>query len=111
MEDTMLKLVQAVSELTTKVDAIQEDIKGMPMLLQKHDTRLDQIDISLQRGNQKFEKIDNKFDKLDERLDKLEQADGEKAKSTLRTICSYGLTALLGAIVANIPTIINSLAK
>ena len=64
---------------------------------------------SLQRGSQKFDKIDAKFDKVDERIDKLENADANKAKDTLRTIGNYILIAVVGAIVANIPNIINAL--
>ena len=109
VEEQLIELVKVVSDLCPKVDTIQKAVEGVPQLLQKHDTRLDQIEGSLARGNQKFDKIDNRFDKIDARIDKLEQADGDKAKNVLKTIGNYLLVALLGAVVASLPTIINAL--
>lgn len=108
VEEQLLELVKVVSDLCPKVDNIQKALEGVPQLLQKHDTRLDQIEGSLQRGNQKFDKIETKLERVDARIDKLEQADGDKAKSVLRTIGNYLLVAVAGAIVANIPNIINA---
>lgn len=113
MTEQILKLVQGVGELTSKVDNVERMLDGMrdiPQQIQGHSTRLDQIDLSLQRGNQRFIKIDDKFDKMDARMDKIEQAAGEKAKDTIAKICNYLLIAIVGAIVANIPTIINALS-
>ena len=109
--EQILTLVKGVSELTSKVDAIQTSLKDVPQRISVHDTRLDQIEISLQRGNQRFTKMDDKFDKFDARLDKLEQAEGEKAKTTMTTIRNYIITALAGAVLSNIPTIISALSN
>ena len=109
VEEQLIELVKVVSDLSPKVDAIQKAVDGVPQLLQKHDTRLDQIESSLQRGNQKFDKIEARFDKIDTRIDKLEQADGAKAKNVLRTIGNYVLVAVVAAILANISDIINVL--
>jgi len=109
VEEQLIELVKIVSDIVPKVDTIQKAVDGVPQLLQKHDTRLDQIENSLQRGNQKFDKIDTRFDKVDARIDKLEQADGDKAKNVLRTIGNYLLVAIAGAILANIPDIVNAL--
>lgn len=111
IDEEVIKLVDAVGQLSAKVDSIQADLKGMPALIQRHDSRLDQIDLSLQRGNQKFSKMDEKLERIDARLDKLEQADGEKAKNTIRTVSQYVLVAIAGAIITNIPAIISALAK
>lgn len=109
--EEVLKLVDAVGKLSAKVDSIQADLKGMPALIQRHDSRLDQIDLSLQRGNQKFTKIEERLEKYDARIDKLEQLDGEKAKNTIRIVSQYVLVAIAGAIITNIPAIISALAK
>lgn len=109
VEDQLIELVKIVSDIVPKVDTIQKAVDGVPQLLQKHDTRLDQVEASLQRGNQKFDKIDMRFDKVDARIDKLEQADGTKAKNVLRTIGNYVLVALAAAVLSNIPSIINAL--
>lgn len=109
VEEQLIELVKIVSDIVPKVDTIQKAVDGVPQLLQKHDTRLDQIENSLQRGNQKFDKIDSRFDKVDARIDKLEQADGDKAKGVLRTIGNYLLVAIAAAVLSNIPAIINAL--
>lgn len=109
VEEQLITLIKSVSDVSAKVDSIQDSIKGMPQLLQKHDTRLDQIEGSLKRGATKFDKIESAFEKLEHRVDALEKADGEKAKATVRTVVRYIGVAIIGAIIANIPSIINSL--
>ncbi len=112
VEEQLITLIKGVSDLTSKVDSIQrsvDDMKDMAKTLSAHGTRLGQIEESLKRGNAKFDKIDDKFDKVDSRIDQLEKADGEKAKLKLQTVGQYILIAIVGAIVANIPTIINTL--
>ena len=112
VEEQLITLIKGVSDLTSKVDSIQrsvDDMKDMAKTLSAHGTRLGQIEESLKRGNAKFDKIDDKFDKIDSRIDLLEKADGEKAKLKLQTVGQYILIAIVGAIVANIPTIINTL--
>lgn len=112
VEEQLIKLISGVSDLNAKVDTLQQSMDSLKALSERvtqHDTKLDQIMTSLQRGNQKFDKIDTKFDKVDERIDKIENADANKAKDTLRTIGNYILIAIVGAVVANIPNIINAL--
>ena len=112
VEEQLIELIRGVSDLNAKVDTVQQSVDALKALSEKvtqHDTKLDQIMTSLQRGNQKFDKIDAKFDKVDERIDKIENAEANKAKDTLRTIGNYILIAVVGAIVANIPNIINTL--
>lgn len=114
VEEQLITLIKGVSDLTSKVDSIQrsvDDMKDMAKTLSAHGTRIGQIEESLKRGNQKFDKIDDKFDKLDTRIDNLEKAEGEKAKLKIQTVGQYVLIAVVGAIVANIPTIINALGK
>lgn len=113
VEEQLIKLIDGVSSLTAKVDTLQQSVDAVKAIsdrVTQHDSKLETIMTSLRRGNQKFDKIDAKFDKVDERIDKLESAEGNKAKDTLRTIGNYVLIAIVGAIVANIPNIINALA-
>lgn len=109
VEEQLITLIKSVSDVSAKVDGLQDSIKGMPQLLQKHDTRLDQIEASLKRGATKFDKMETAFEKLEGRIDTLEKAEGEKAKATVRTVVRYVGVAIIGAIIANIPSIINSL--
>ena len=112
VEEQLIELIKGVSDLNSKVDGVQksvDDMRDMAKTLSAHSTRLGQIEESLKRGNQKFDKIDAKFDKVDARIDTLEKAEGEKAKTRLQTVGQYVLIAVVGAIIANIPTIINSL--
>jgi len=114
VEEQLITLIKGVSDLTSKVDSIQksvDDMRDMAKTLSAHGTRIGQIEESLKRGNQKFDKIDDKFDKIDTRIDTLEKAEGEKAKLKIQTVGQYVLIAVVGAIVANIPTIINALGK
>lgn len=113
LNDQLIELNKSVGTLTTKVDSMQktlEEMRNMQLQVNTHDTQIDSMKLSLQRGEQRFLKIDEKFDKLGVRIDKLEQASGEAAKDTLKRIWQYVLIALMGAIVSNIPTIIQTLA-
>ena len=112
--EQLLTLVKSVGELTSKMDNVQQkldDIGKVQERVSNHDTKLEQISISLQRGDQRFLKMDEKFDKLETRMDSLEQAEGNKAKDTMQKIWQYVLIALVGAVIANIPTLIQSLSK
>lgn len=105
MESKILQLCEGVAAINTKVDVVQKDIDEMKKVqttVTSHTTHLEQIDLSLQRGNQKFLKIDDKFDAIDARLDKLEQAGGERAKTILKTVGTYLLTALCGFVLSAI---------
>lgn len=114
VEEQLITLIKGVSDLTSKVESVQksvDDMRDMTKTVSAHATRIGQIEESLKRGNQKFDKIDDKFDKIDTRIDTLEKAEGEKAKLKIQTVGQYVLIAAVGAIVANIPTIINALGK
>lgn len=112
VEEQLITLIKGVSDLTAKVDSIQrsvDDMKDMAKTISAHGTRLGQIEESLKRGSQRFDKIDTLFDKVDARLDKLEKAEGEKAKETVATVAKYVLVAIVGAILSCGPMIINAL--
>ena len=112
VEEQLIELIKGVSDLNSKVDTVQksvDDMKEMAKTIAAHGTKLGQIEESLKRGDAKFDKLDAKFEKVDARLDQLEKADGEKAKLKLQTVGQYVLIAVVGTIVANIPTIINAL--
>lgn len=66
-------------------DVVSNDIK--------QDQRLKSVELSLQRGNQRFQEIEG-------RLNMLEDAEGNKAKTIMSKIISYVATALLGFIAA-----------
>lgn len=113
VEEQLLKLVEGVAALNTKVDGVQksvDEMKEMSKIVAAHGTAIGKIEESLKRGSAKFDKIDTVLDKLDGRIDTLEKAEGEKAKLKLQTVGQYVLIAVVGAIVANIPTIINALS-
>lgn len=112
VEEQLIELIKGVSDLNSKVDTVQksvDDMKEMAKTIAAHGTKIGQIEESLKRGDAKFDKLDVKLEKVDARLDQLEKADGEKAKLKLQTVGQYVLIAVVGAIVANIPTIINAL--
>ena len=112
VEEQLIELIKGVSDLNSKVDTVQksvDDMRDMAKTITAHGTAIGKIEESLKRGETKFDKIDVKLDKVDARLDELEKADGEKAKLKLQTVGQYILIAIVGAIVANIPTIINTL--
>ena len=111
-EDQLIKLVEGVAALNTKVDSVQksvDEMKEMSKTVAAHGTAIGKIEESLKRGQSKFDRIDTSLEKIDSRLDALEKADGEKAKTRLQTVGQYILIAVVGAIVSNIPTIINTL--
>lgn len=112
VEDQLITLIKGVADLGSKVEDVRKSVDEMKEISQTvnaHATRIGQIEESLKRGTQKFDKIDTVLNKLDGRIDTLEKAEGEKAKLKLQTVGQYVLTAIVGAIIANIPTIINTL--
>lgn len=113
VEDQLITLIKGVADLGSKVEDVRKSVDEMKEISQTvnaHATRIGQIEESLKRGTQKFDKIDTALGKLDGRIDTLEKAEGEKAKLKLQTVGQYVLTAIVGAIIANIPTIINALS-
>ena len=113
VEEQLIKLVEGVSALNTKVDGVQksvDEMKEMSKTVAAHGTAIGKIEESLKRGEAKFDKIDTKLDKVDARLDQLEKAEGEKAKATISTVAKYILVAVVGAILSCGPMILNALA-
>lgn len=111
-EEQLLKLVEGVASLNTKVDGVQksvDEMKEMSKTVAAHGTAIGKIEESLKRGSAKFDRIDTTIEKLEKRIDVLEKAEGEKAKATVAAIVKYVLVAFAGAIVANLSTIINTL--
>lgn len=111
-EEQLLKLVEGVASLNTKVDGVQksvDEMKEMSKTVAAHGTAIGKIEESLKRGAAKFDRIDATIEKLEKRIDVLEKAEGEKAKATVAAIVKYVLVAFAGAIVANLSTIINTL--
>lgn len=111
-EEQLLKLVEGVASLNTKVDGVQksvDEMKEMSKTVAAHGTAIGKIEESLKRGSAKFDRIDATIEKLEKRIDVLEKAEGEKAKATVATIVKYVLVAFAGAVVANLSTIINTL--
>lgn len=113
VEEQLIKLVEGVSALNTKVDGVQksvDEMKEMSKTVAAHGTAIGKIEESLSRGEAKFDKIDKALDKLDGRIDTLEKAEGEKAKATISTVAKYVLVAVVGAILSCGPMILNALA-
>ena len=113
-EEQLIKLIEGVSTLTAKVDSVQksvDDMKTIAATVASHGNAIGKIEESLKRGDVKFDKLEARLDKMDARIDQMERAEGEKAKNVLKTVSQYLLVAVLGAIVSNIPTLIQSLAK
>lgn len=111
-EEQLLKLVEGVASLNTKVDGVQksvDEMKEMSKTVAAHGTAIGKIEESLKRGSAKFDRIEATIEKLEKRIDVLEKAEGEKAKATVAAIVKYVLVAFAGAIVANLSTIINTL--
>lgn len=111
-EEQLLKLVEGVASLNTKVDGVQksvDEMKEMSKTVAAHGTAIGKIEESLKRGAQKFDKIDAAIEKLDGRIDTLEKAEGEKAKATVSAVAKYVLVAIVGAILSCAPMIISNL--
>lgn len=93
--DTLIQLLKLTSRMTEKVDNVDKRMDKIDKRMDKiesvvtndvrQDQRLESIETSLKRGNEKFARIE-------ERLNVLEDADGNKAKSIIHTVCNYLLT-------------------
>lgn len=112
VEEQLITLIKGVADLGSKVEDVRksvDEMKEISKTVSAHATRIGQIEESLKRGNQKFDKIDSTFEKVDARLDKLERAEGDKAKETIATVAKYVLVAVVGAILSCGPMILNAL--
>lgn len=89
----LLKITERLSEQVEQLDRRMSKIEDVVNNDVRQDQRLNSIEMSLKRGNEKFNRIE-------ERLNILEDADGNKAKTLLNKVASYLLTALLGFIAA-----------
>lgn len=95
-DETLIQLLQLTSKLSTQVEAMDARMSKIESVVSndiRQDERIASIEQSLRRGKDKFANIES-------RLGRLEEADGNKAKSVLRTICNYLLTAGIGFILS-----------
>lgn len=90
--DTLIQLLKNVERLSTQFDTMDSRLSKIESVVNndiKQDQRIGSIEISLQRGNAKFQKIED-------RLNALEDADGNKAKKLVSQVVSYLITLVLG---------------
>lgn len=112
-EEQLIKLVEGVASLNSKVDSVQksvDEMKEMSKTVAAHGTAIGKIEESLKRGSAKFDKLETSIEKLENRIDTLEKAEGEKAKATIATVGKYVLVAVVGAILSCGPMILSALA-
>lgn len=95
LDDVLIKLLQLTSQMTEKVDSLDKRMNKIESVVTndiRQDQRLEDIETSLKEGDERFIAIEN-------RLDVLENVEGNRAKSIIKTICNYLLTAGLTFIV------------
>lgn len=112
-EEQLIKLVEGVASLNSKVDGVQksvDEMKEMSKTVAAHGTAIGKIEEGLKRGSLKFDKLETSIEKLENRIDTLEKAEGEKAKATIATVGKYVLVAVVGAILSCGPMILSALA-
>lgn len=100
--DTLIELLQITSKLASQIDSMDQrmsKIEGVLLNDVRQDQRLAAIEQSLERGNQKFMKIED-------RVAKIENAEGDKAKNFMKRITTYVLTALLGLFLGSLKDIL-----
>lgn len=98
VQDTLVQLLQITERLSTKVDQLDKRMSKIESVVNndiRQDQRLDQIELSLKRGNEKFRE-------LEDRLDTLEGIEGERAKKVMAKVVGYIGTTMLGFIGAAI---------
>jgi len=124
ISEQIYQLVQITTQLSTQMTEMQKSLGKLESITPSvvlHEEQINQLKISLGRGNDKFEKIEKRIDKsvekmeaieesLDARLDNLERAEGNKAKKAFATVGSYLLVTIAAAVVSNIGNIINALS-
>lgn len=104
-ENTIIELLRNTSKLTMQVQMLNEQIDHLSNIATndiKQDQLISNIEESLRRGNEKFKRIDD-------RLTVLENEKNERARNILSIVWRYILTAIVGAIIANVGNIIAAL--
>lgn len=97
-DKTLRELLQLTSKLAGQVESIDKRMDKIENVVTndvRQDERISSIEASLHRGSEKFAALEH-------RIDILEDADGNKAKSVLRVVGNYLLTACIGFIIASI---------
>ena len=104
-ENTIVELLRNTSKLTMQVQMLNEQISKLGDVTTndiRQDQRIASIEESLHRGNEKFRE-------LSDRIDALEDEKNARARNILNIVWRYILTAIVGAVIANIGNIINAL--
>ena len=104
-ENTIIELLRNTSKLTMQVQMLNEQIDHLSNIATndiKQDQLISNMAESLRRGNEKFKRIDD-------RLTALENEKNERARNILSIVWRYILTAIVGAIIANVGNIIAAL--
>ena len=94
--DTLVQLLQLTSKLSTQVESMDERMRKIESVVSndiRQDERITTIEDSLKRGSAKFKEIEA-------RLKNIENADGEKAKTIVRAVLNYALSAGAGFLLA-----------
>ena len=94
--DTLVQLLQLTSKLSTQVESMDERMRKIESVVSndiRQDERITTIEDSLKRGSAKFKEIES-------RLKNIENADGEKAKTIVRAVLNYALSAGAGFLLA-----------
>lgn len=96
--ETLIQVLQITSKLSAQFETLNarlDKIESVATNDVRQDQRLTSIEESLQRGH-------TRFGNIEDRLKVLESAEGNKAKSVLKTVYSYLITAGLSFIITAI---------
>lgn len=94
--DTLIQLFQLTSKLSAQMEAMDKRMSKIEAVVSndvRQDERIASIEQSLRRGNEKFASIED-------RLSILENTEGNKAKTIIKTVGNYLLTACSGFVLS-----------
>ena len=114
LTEQLLLVIQSTSKLSTQLDSVQSTMGDLMSRLEKvEDTgvkislleeRVTNIDKQLRHGSEHFSK-------LDKEINALQDAEGDRAKETIKSIWNYVLVAILAGVISHSGDIISAIIK
>lgn len=119
VDEKILALLEVTTKLSSQMDGLEKNVDKMNVRLNElehltkndatQDLRITNIQESLRRGVEKFDKLSKRDDALEEEINQLKEAEGKRAKETIQRVAQYVLMAIVGAVLSSIPVWLNKI--
>ena len=114
LTEQLIEVLQHTSKLSTQLESVQATMADLMNRLEKvedHGTKITLLEERMNNVDKMLRQGSEHFDKLDKEVNALQDAEGDKAKQTLKSIWNYILIAIVGAVLSNLGNIFHALGS